>query len=266
MPDQATMTRAEFAAKIKAQYPVYASIPDDELATKMLAKYPIYGSQIQDATGPSSAAPASDQSPGWAQRHPNVAALTRGTLDTLPAVGGVVGGLLATPETFGAGTVAGAGLGFGAGRGLRDLIAEGLGLDAPSSVTQKAANIATDAVLGAATGEALPGAPKVAVTAGKALEHAGEQLTKDFMRPATFAGVIGAITRDPTAAAVTEAAPYAMKYAGRGLQRVGAALGENPQALAIAKLRARMAADDLAKNPQARAALASAIKRLGGVP
>lgn len=47
MPDQ--VTRAEFAQRIKAQYPVYASVPDDQLVTKMLEKYPVYRSQIRDA-------------------------------------------------------------------------------------------------------------------------------------------------------------------------------------------------------------------------
>lgn len=45
MPDQ--MTRAEFAASIKAKYPAYAQVPDDELATRMLEKYPVYQSQIK---------------------------------------------------------------------------------------------------------------------------------------------------------------------------------------------------------------------------
>lgn len=45
MPDQ--MTRAEFAQKIKAQYPVYASIPDDELASKTLEKFPQYAATIK---------------------------------------------------------------------------------------------------------------------------------------------------------------------------------------------------------------------------
>src|SRR5262252_7739659 len=46
MPQQ--MTRAEFAASIKKQYPVYAKIPDEQLVDTMLAKYPVYRSRISD--------------------------------------------------------------------------------------------------------------------------------------------------------------------------------------------------------------------------
>lgn len=54
------MTRSEFAAKLKATYPVYKDMPDDELVTRTLAQYPVYANQIDDATPPtppSSAAP-----------------------------------------------------------------------------------------------------------------------------------------------------------------------------------------------------------------
>jgi hypothetical protein len=40
-------TPAEFAAKIKAKYPAYKSIPDDQLVSKITAKYPQYKSQIK---------------------------------------------------------------------------------------------------------------------------------------------------------------------------------------------------------------------------
>src|SRR5438045_642552 len=68
----------------------------------------------------------------WATRHPLAADITRSTLNALPAAGAIGGGLLATPETAGAGTAVGMGLGAAAGRGARDLIAEQLGLQAPS--------------------------------------------------------------------------------------------------------------------------------------
>jgi len=46
------VSRAEFAQRIKAQYPVYANVPDDQLVTAMLEKYPVYRSQIRDDTAP----------------------------------------------------------------------------------------------------------------------------------------------------------------------------------------------------------------------
>lgn len=55
-----TVTRAEFAASIKAKYPVYAAVPDAELVDKMLAKYPVYQDQVVDFK--SSADPAPEPS------------------------------------------------------------------------------------------------------------------------------------------------------------------------------------------------------------
>ena len=44
------MSSAEFAAKIKAKYPDYASLPDDELTQKMLTKYPEYADTVEIGT------------------------------------------------------------------------------------------------------------------------------------------------------------------------------------------------------------------------
>lgn len=88
----------------------------------------------------------------------------RAALNTLPGIGGIIGGALSTPETLGIGTVPGAALGVGAGQGLKDLIGHYTGLDAPTTPTQKATNIAGETGLAAATGYVLPGL----VTAAKA--------------------------------------------------------------------------------------------------
>lgn len=98
----------------------------------------------------------------WWQQHPNTTRVVRGTLDTLPAVGAMVGGAAATPETLGAGTAVGAALGAGAGRGVRDLIAEHLGIDSPTSPLSKASRIALDTAITAAV-------PAVASTAKRFL-------------------------------------------------------------------------------------------------
>lgn len=66
-------------------------------------------------------------------------------LDALPGAGAVIGGTLATPETMGGGTLVGAALGAGAGRGLRDLISAGLGLQKPSTAIAEGGKIAMDA-------------------------------------------------------------------------------------------------------------------------
>lgn len=44
MPDQ--LSRAEFAAAIKAKHPAYAKVPDDQLVDRILEKYPVYRSKV----------------------------------------------------------------------------------------------------------------------------------------------------------------------------------------------------------------------------
>src|ERR1700678_2599180 len=48
MPDQSPqqLSPSDFAAKVKAKYPAYASLPDDQLVEKITAKFPQYKSQI----------------------------------------------------------------------------------------------------------------------------------------------------------------------------------------------------------------------------
>jgi len=91
------------------------------------------------------------------EQHPNVAALARGTANVLPGAGAVLGGALgasAAPVSLGLGAIpgvtAGAALGAGAGRGLRDLATEGLGLEPVTSPFQKGVGIAGEAALTAA--------------------------------------------------------------------------------------------------------------------
>jgi hypothetical protein len=67
MPE--TVSKAEFAKRIKTKYPQYASIPDDKLVQSILAKYPDYGKVLaQDATPapkqePAKAAPTTPAGP-----------------------------------------------------------------------------------------------------------------------------------------------------------------------------------------------------------
>src|SRR5579864_2398688 len=48
MADETQITKQQFAQKIKAKYPDYASVPDADLTTKILAKHPEYGASISD--------------------------------------------------------------------------------------------------------------------------------------------------------------------------------------------------------------------------
>lgn len=120
------------------------------------------------------------QAATWTRDHPTIAGLARGAVNTLPAVGAVAGGILGAPAAAatlnpvtGAAVEAGSvGLGAGAGRGLRDLIAEGLGLDVPSSPTDKAGRIALDAGEAAAAQAILPGLIQALKTPGATVREA----------------------------------------------------------------------------------------------
>jgi hypothetical protein len=110
----------------------------------------------------------------WWEEHPRTAALAHGALNTLPAAGALVGGALASPTLAtglpGLAAEAGAvGLGAGAGMGARDLIAQGIGLEKPSSVGTKAARIGGETAMGAATAAVVPGAIEAAKTPLKTL-------------------------------------------------------------------------------------------------
>jgi hypothetical protein len=49
---QDQLSNAEFAAKIKAKYPQYKSVPDNELTAKIVAKHPEYKSSLKEFTAP----------------------------------------------------------------------------------------------------------------------------------------------------------------------------------------------------------------------
>jgi hypothetical protein len=83
--------------------------------------------------------------------------LAKAALDTLPGIGGLVGGIVSTPETLGAGTIPGVALGTGIGRGVRDVIGQATGFDAPTSMAQKAKNIATDTAIAGTAHALIPG-------------------------------------------------------------------------------------------------------------
>ena len=105
-------------------------------------------------------APPSAMQTFWTQ-HPNAAQLARGTLNTLPMVGGIAGAAVATPETLGAGTIVGGALGTGAGQGARDLLVEALGLDSPTTPLSKGSRIALATAISAALPAAVGTAKRV---------------------------------------------------------------------------------------------------------
>jgi hypothetical protein len=104
-------------------------------------------------------------------------AMTRighGALESLPGIGAVVGGVLSTPETGGIGTVPGIALGAGAGKGVRDMIAAGLGMEKPSTAVGEGARIAGETALTAGAAAILPGAVAAAKTPVQTLREGAE--------------------------------------------------------------------------------------------
>lgn len=101
-------------------------------------------------------------------------------LDALPGIGGVVGTALAGPETAGLAAVPAAALGVGVGRGLRDLIAQGLGLDRWSSPAAKAGRIALDTGETAVAQAVLPGLIEAMRTPGQTIGEFLDQ-SKDLL-------------------------------------------------------------------------------------
>jgi hypothetical protein len=131
---------------------------------------------------PTQAAPASDdwfadQAPTktlsateqFFAEHPNLKQLALGTANALPGIGAMVGGV-AGGATGAAdfGTTAipaglgGMALGAAAGRNLRDVAVEQLGLEPKTDLTQKFMNTASEAATTGATGLVLPGVVEAA--------------------------------------------------------------------------------------------------------
>lgn len=112
------------------------------------------------------------------------AKLSAAALNALPGIGAIVGGAMSTPETLGAGTILGASLGAGAGRGLRDLLSEAFGLDAKTSPALKGARIALDTGETALLSAVIPGIVEFAKTPGQSAADLIEALPiPKWMKP-----------------------------------------------------------------------------------
>lgn len=120
----------------------------------------------------------------WPARYPKTAAVAKGALDALPAAGAMVGGVVGAGPAAASGPgapfveAAAVGLGAGAGRGLRDLIAEGLGLEDVTSPGSKATRIALDTAEAGAAQAILPGLIEAMKTPGKTVREIVEMLPK----------------------------------------------------------------------------------------
>lgn len=161
---------------------------------------------------------------GW-DAHPNVKSFVRGALDTLPAVGAATGGILAAPSLAtglpGLVTEAAAvGLGAGAGRGARDLIAEKIGLEPTTTPTEKALRIGGETAIGAGTQAVVPGLLEAVKTP---LKTAGEVIRiPSEMRKLLWSGEAPILTPTPKPTLPrSEALRFAQSEAREGAARAG---------------------------------------------
>lgn len=126
-------------------------------------------------------APASDEERPWYSV--SAEGLTRGALNTLPVVGGVVGGIMAAPTapaTFGLGPVAAAGLGGMAGASLKNTLEKAIfGVtEGPQTREELYKNIAVEGATQAAgegAGQVLASAAKMSVAGAKKI---GEKIAE----------------------------------------------------------------------------------------
>lgn len=163
MSDQ--FKQADFIKSFRADNPDLADIPDQVLMSHLFAISPQLKDQI--ITPDMEAATAQKNA---LQKANKDTSFTRAVLSSLPGIGGVVGSALTGPETGGTGILLGAPLGYGAGKGLQDLIEHLLGLSETTPL-QKGMNITksvgeagiTNALLqGLSTGLQNPGLLKAA--------------------------------------------------------------------------------------------------------
>lgn len=157
---QKLITQKDFAAKLREKLPELAEFNDAEIVNKVLQSRPDLVDKIENPMSGDQAA-ANEQNKlerdsrslvsqdTW-NRHPNVKNFTNSVLQALPGTGAILGGLAATPETVGGGTLLGGSLGAGAGRGLQDIATQALGLGETSPL-EKARNIGMDTAITAVT-------------------------------------------------------------------------------------------------------------------
>lgn len=160
MPEK-LMAQKDFIDQLKARVPELKDFNDNTLMNEVFKRKPELRDKIENpmagdaaaaqAQGKAEAASKSIVDPEFWNKHPNTKAFSKMVLDTLPGVGAIGGGLLATPETMGLGTGMGTALGAGVGRGVRDVLAEGTGLEPRSSSLNKMKNIGMDTGLTAIT-------------------------------------------------------------------------------------------------------------------
>lgn len=171
----------KLASLIRLKHPgAYDDMDDASLEKAVLAKFPEYQDLADPPTSQGDTYTGPDTFRGGVIKSlkDQGRELARGGLNALPGIGALVGGVLSSPETLGVGTIPGAALGAGVGRGARDLIGHYAGLDAPSTPTEKAGSIAKDVAITGATMAIVPGLVTAAKTPVRTMGEAAEQFSR----------------------------------------------------------------------------------------
>lgn len=157
---QKLMTQKEFVDKLRKEMPELSEFNDSQIVQRVLQRRPDLVDKIEnpmsgDVAASNAQAKAERGSksivnPELWDKHPRMKQFVQSAMQALPGIGAVGGGLLATPETMGTGTVLGGALGAGVGRGAMDIGNQLLGLEETTPM-QKAQNIGMDTALTAVT-------------------------------------------------------------------------------------------------------------------
>jgi hypothetical protein len=204
-PRESLLTTTEFAQRIKAQYPAYASVPDEDLAQRMLEKYPEYKDRVVQPDFKTTNEPYRDPRALFAEQVGEAAkGAIRGAVSTVQTLAKPIrwaaGMAPATPppaETTTAGT-----LGRGAEQ-LAEVLVPGARLGRMSEAVAAKVAPRVAPFIGETAARFLPkAAVEAAGQAGIAAAQGGDP---------RVAGALGAVT--PAVGAAVEALPTSLKEA-----------------------------------------------------
>ena len=173
MPDK-LLKRADVIASIRKEHPELGEFNDNQILNKVLERRPDLVDKIENPMAGDVASQQAQQhaknasnwgiNPDVWKEHPHIKAGVSGALSTLPTIGMLAGGAIATPETLGIGTPYGAAIGGGIGSGLQEIGKRVLGTDTTETSKGALGNIATNAALGGIGGAGITAATKYPIT------------------------------------------------------------------------------------------------------
>lgn len=144
--------------------------------------------------------------------------------------------------------------------GAGDAVGLGLALMGPKALGDHAAGLAK------AAGSAKDVTGKALAASGKGLQKLADSSLAE--RASGYGAIEEAIRGNPTTAIASAVAPTVVKYTGKGLETLGDLLRgtDTLTASEVATLRSKLLNPAIQKNPQARAAIITALRTRGAKP